>query len=77
MTAGKPDATMAHLTPEARSALRAPAKEDGRSIAGELDWLILQETERRGRPTKDRFEPRLVARNGTIPRGSLWDGGGG
>ena len=76
MTARKADTTMAHLTPDARSALRALAKEDGRSITADLERLILREPKQRGLLAADQFGPRLVGRKGTIPRGTLRNGGG-
>ena len=48
MTQRKTDKMMIRMTPEAQDALRRLAEKDCRSMAGELEWLIRSEAERRG-----------------------------
>lgn len=48
MTQRKTDKMLVRMTPETHDALRRLAEQDCRSMAGELEWLIRGEAERRG-----------------------------
>lgn len=48
MAQGKTEKMMVRFDPAVRAALAELAKDDSRSMAGELEWLIRQEARRRG-----------------------------